>query len=311
MEWLEITLQTASSGTEAAAAALTAAGFDQLVIEDQAEFEDFLEQNRACWDYIDETLQKKLQGMARIRLYLEREDRAGLARVKALAEALGLPMTASPLADGDWAESWKENYPPQPVGDRLLILPDWLADTDTGGRLPVILDPGLAFGTGYHPSTRMVLEVMEKRLRPGDRCLDLGSGSGILSIAALRLGAASAAGLDIDPKAAEAASANAALNGFYPPAFTAGTGDAAADRALADRLGQFDLVFVNIVADVIIRLAPTLPRLLKESGTVICSGILAERLDEVRAALTGAGLAVLGTAAEEDWRCVWAKRSGL
>lgn len=311
MEWLEITLKTAASGTEAAASALTAAGFSELVIEDQSEFETFLEQNKAYWDYVDEDLQKKLQGMGSIRLYLEKTDEAGLSRLSALAAQLGLPMTAAPLADGNWEESWKDSYPPQAVGRQLLVLPYWLADTDTQGRLPVILDPGLTFGTGAHPSTQMVMEAMEELVTDASTCLDLGSGSGILSITALRLGAKSAIGIDIDPKAEDIARENAAYNGFAAPAFTAYTGDVTKDEALLSRLGQYDLVLVNIVADVIIHLAGVLPRFLRQGGTVVCSGILDTRLDEVISALTAAGLTVTATAAKEDWRCVRAKRRTL
>ena len=223
MAWLEITINTAPGGCAAASEALTAAGFSDLVIEDQTEFETFLEENRACWDYIDEDLQQSLEGLSRIKLYLEDTDRAGRARLEQVLDRLGLTMTAEPLPDTDWSESWKENYPPQEVGEKLLILPFWLADTVTD-RHKIILDPGLTFGTGAHPSTQMVLQAMEDLVRPGFHCLDLGSGSGILSIAALRLGAETAVGVDIDPKAADISRENAAYNGLSAPAFTARTG---------------------------------------------------------------------------------------
>ena len=320
MNWLEITITTASAGIEDVASALTAGGFDDLLLEDQAEFEAFLEQNRAYWDYIDEQLQEKLQGLSQIKLYLEDTDTAGLARLEQLVESLKqrhpdgrlgpLTMTTAPLAQTDWEESWKENYPPQQVGDSLVVLPYWLADTDTQGRKPVILDPGLTFGTGAHPSTQMVMEAMEQRLRLGGSCLDLGSGSGILSIAALRLGAADAIGVDIDPKAEDIARDNAAYNGFAAPEFTALTGNVLSDRKLMDALcsKRYDLVLVNIVADVIVSLAPVLPRLLDENSTLICSGILDTRLADVTAALTRAGLKLTHTYEKEDWRCVCAKR---
>ena len=308
MAWLEITLDTASDRIEQTAAALTAAGFADLVIEDQEEFETFLEENRAYWDYIDEELQKKLQGLSHIKLYLQEEDGAGLARLTDLARQLGLPMHTAVLPDTDWEESWKDNYPPQNVGRRLVVLPCWLADTDDSGRLPVILDPGLTFGTGAHPSTQMVMEFMEDIVKPGDRCIDLGSGSGILSIAALRLGAESSTGVDIDPKAEDIARENAAYNGFTAPRFQALTGNVTEDKALMDRLSgtEYDLVLVNIVADVIIGLAPILPRFLSEKSTLLCSGILDVRLDEVVRALQQAGLAVKAVHAKEDWRSICA-----
>jgi ribosomal protein L11 methyltransferase len=157
----------------------------------------------------------------------------------------------------------------------------------------------------------MVIEAMESMIAPGSACLDLGSGSGILSIAALRLGAESATGVDIDPKAEDIARENAAYNGFATPRFTALTGNVTTDKPLMSRLSQthYDTVLVNIVADVIIGLAPVLPSFLSESSNLICSGILDSRLNEVVAAIEQAGLTVTSIRAKEDWRCITAKRS--
>ena len=310
MAWLEITVNTTAANIGSVTTALTAGGFADLVIEDQAEFEEFLDHNREYWDYIDEQLQSQLQGLSRIKLYLEEDDAAGMARLEKLLQRLDLQMTVAPLPDVDYEESWKDSYPPQPIGKKLIVLPYWLSDTDTEGREKVILDPGLTFGTGAHPSTQMVMEAMEELVSPGADCLDLGSGSGILSIAALRLGASTATGVDIDPKAEDIARENAAYNGFAAPAFTALTGNVTADADLMARLSQqeYDIVLVNIVADVIIGLAPTLPSFLTERTKLICSGILDTRLEDVRAALTAAGLTVTSVRQKEDWRCVTAER---
>jgi ribosomal protein L11 methyltransferase len=308
MAWLEITVHTTQKTLDRTVTALTAAGFSDLVIEDQNEFEDFLDQNRAYWDYIDESLQQKLQGLSQIKLYLEDTDTAGLARLKTLTESKGLQMDVATMAEVNWEESWKDNYPPVPVGEKLIVIPYWLENTED--RLPVILDPGLTFGTGAHPSTQMVMEFMENRIVPGARCLDLGSGSGILSIAALRLGAEVAVGVDIDPKAEDIARENAGYNGFAAPEFTALTGNVTEDKDLMAQLSRqhWDVVLVNIVADVIIGLAPVLPAFLREDSLVICSGILDTRLKDVTAALEKAGLVVLETHAKEDWRSITAKR---
>ena len=317
MAWLEITVDTVSSSIDAVAAQLTAGGFADLVLEDQQEFEEFLDQNREYWDYIDEQLQSKLQGLSHIKLYLEDTDEAGLARLNRLMDQLRagkdlgeLTVHMTTLAETNWEESWKDSYPPQCVGEKLIVLPCWLADSDESGRLPVILDPGLTFGTGAHPSTQMVMEAMEEAVTPGCSCLDLGSGSGILSIAALRLGAGSAIGVDIDPKAEDIARENAAYNGFTAPAFTAYTGNVTADKKLMDALRQkhHHLVLVNIVADVIIGLSPVLPDFLTPDSTLILSGILDSRLDDVLAALKTAGLTVIRIRSKEDWRCVIAKK---
>ena len=305
MAWLEITIDTAAEKINSVVTNLTARGFSDLVIEDQEEFETFLEENRAYWDYIDESLQEKLQGLSHIKLYLEDTDKAGLQKLEAFATEMGLPMNVAQLPDTNWEESWKDSYPPQEVGKTIIVLPYWLAD-QAGDRLPVILDPGLTFGTGAHPSTQMVMETMENLVKPGFHCLDLGSGSGILSIAALRLGAETAIGIDIDPKAEDIARENAAYNGFAAPAFTALTGNVTEDRALMDSLAakEYDLVLVNIVADVIIGLAPILPHFLTERSALICSGILDVRLAEVIAALEKAGLTITAIKEKEDWRCV-------
>ena len=305
MAWLEITIKTTGDRIDSVATALTARGFSELVMEDQAEFETFLDENRAYWDYIDESLQEKLQGLSNIKLYLEDTDEAGMARLTAAVQALGLPMEVAKLPETNWEDSWKDNYPPQEVGKNLVVLPYWLAE-ETNGRLPVILDPGLTFGTGAHPSTQMVMETMEEQVAPGAACLDLGSGSGILSIAALRLGAGRAVGVDIDPKAEDIARENAAYNGFGAPEFTALTGNVTEDRDLMNRLANdtWDLVLVNIVADVIIGLAPALPQFLTRRSLLICSGILDTRLEDVTAALKQTGLTVTAVRAKEDWRCV-------
>ena len=312
MAWLEITLDTDSEKIESVAAQLTAQGFAELVIEDQAEFETFLDENRAYWDYIDEDLQEKLQGLSHIKLYLEDTQTEDLARLERAAAQLGLPMDVKSMAETNWEESWKDNYPAVEVGENLIVVPYWAAE-ETGGRTPIILDPGLTFGTGAHASTQMVMEFMENCVRPGFRCLDLGSGSGILSIAALRLGASSAIGVDIDPKAEDIARENAAYNGFGSPEFAALTGNVTEDVDLMSKLQQqsYDLVLVNIVADVIIGLSPVLPAFLTENSILLCSGILDVRLDDVKAALEKAGLEILEVKAKEDWRSIRAKRRSV
>ena len=319
MDYLEVTIETASAGIEAVASALTASGFDSLVVEDQAEYEEFLEDNRAYWDYIDEEFQAELQGLSRIKLYLE-VDGTEEKQLHKLEKVLGalkkrrkknlgaLEISSALLPETNWEESWKDNYPAQEVGEKLIVVPCWTPEA--GGRIPVILDPGLTFGTGAHPSTQMCMEFMEVRVTDGMDVIDLGSGSGILSIAALRLGARSAIGVDIDPKAEDIARENAAYNDFGADRFDAVTGNVTEDHALMRKLSgkHYDLVFVNIVADVIIGLAPVLQNFMDENTRVICSGILDVREQDVHEALTAAGLVIEATRAKEDWRSLVARR---
>ena len=327
MDYLEVTIQTASAGIGDVASALTAGGFDSLVMEDQAEYETFLEDNRAYWDYIDEEFQAELQNLSQIKLYLEVDgtEEKQLQKLQKLLDALqkrskgknlgSLEISTALLPETNWEESWRDSYPPQEVGEKLIVVPYWNPEAgsripEAGSRIPVILDPGLTFGTGAHPSTQMCMEFMEQRVTEGMDVIDLGSGSGILSIAALRLGAKSAIGVDIDPKAEDIARENAAYNDFGIDRFDAVTGNVTEDHELMETLSakHYDLVFVNIVADVIIGLAPVLKHFMDENTRVICSGILDVREQDVHEALTAAGLTIEATRAKEDWRSLVARR---
>ena len=320
MQWIEVTVRTAPEGIDLLCAELTEAGFDSFMVDDCAQFEQFLEDSRDYWDYVDETLAQKMQNVSQVRLYLEEDTaQAQLADLRALLAALParypccnfgpLTIALENIPDEDWENSWKAHYRPLPVGEKLLIVPQWMTVDDTQGRLPVILDLGLTFGTGEHASTRMCLRALEELISGGERVADLGSGSGILSIAALRLGAGSAVGIDVDPAAEHIARENAAHNGFGADRFSACTGNVIADRDRMEELaaGRYDVVCANIVAGVIARLAPVVPHFLKPDGVFLCSGILAEREQEVREAIANAGLTVFADRHEGDWCCLLAK----
>ena len=301
MAWLEFTIETTPQSIDSAVTALSARGFSDLVIEDQSEFETFLEENRAYWDYIDEWLQKKLEGLSRIKLYLEDTDDNGRKRLDAAVKELGLTMTAAPLPETNWEESWKDNYPPQEIGDHIVVLPYWLAEESTD-RLKVILDPGLTFGTGSHATTRLCLQALDTHIHGGERVLDLGCGSGILSIAALRLGAESAFACDIDEKCVDVAYENAALNGIGKDRYTVRWGDVLTDAALRQEMGAgYDIVVANIVADVIMGLSPHVRPFLKPDGLFLCSGIIDDRAAEVLEKLKADGWDVFEQRSSEGW----------
>ena len=314
MQWLEVTIKTASCGIDLLSDRLTAQGFDSFIIDDEEDFQQFLEQNRQYWDYVDEELEEKMQGLSQIRLYLEDGPdapdqmdalRSILQQLKdACGEAVGtLELAVNGVQDEDWENNWKQYYKPLPIGEKLLVVPQWLSPENEEGRIPVILDPGMIFGTGAHASTQMCMRALEACAKGGETVIDLGSGSGILSITALLLGAKSAIGVDIDPKAEDIARENAAMNGLHADRFTAVTGDVIGDKAMMEKLAapKYDLVLANIVADVIIPLSRVVPHFLKENGTFICSGILDTRVEEVKAAIEKNGLTVICKEQQDDW----------
>ena len=320
MQWLELTIQTTPQVIDLVAANLTMLGYDRFILDDESDFQAFLEENRQYWDYVDEDLARSMRGVSRIRVYLE-DGPAAEAQVQEVRRALAdmrerlaeldpgtLALSSRRVRDEDWENSWKQYYQPIPVGQRLLVVPQWLQPEDAEDRIRVVLDPGMSFGTGAHASTQMCLQALEQTVRGGERVLDLGSGSGILSIAALLLGAAEATGVDIDPMAADIARENAAINGLGPDRFTSRAGNVLADGDLmaALRARPWDVVLANIVADVIIPLSAVVPQLLAKGGVFICSGILNLRLDEVRAAIEAAGLVIDEVQTLDDWCAVTA-----
>ena len=313
MDWMEVHIQTSHDGLETVEAFLSGLGIDGVVIDDETEFHEFLEENRKCWDYVDEELLKKEAGACRVTFYLEKTEdgfsrlaqvRMALADFKAAhPECAPLLMTLDELKEEDWAFGWQKYYKPMEIGRRLLVVPEWEKNTvDCGGRVPLILDPGLAFGTGSHATTQLCLQALEKTVRPGDRVLDLGCGSGILSIAALKLGAESAQAVDIDEKCLNVAYENAALNGIGRDRYTVRVGDVLSDEALRAQLGGgYDIVVANIVADVILGLAPMVRQFLKPGGQFLCSGIIDDRAVEVADGLRRCGWAILETREESGW----------
>ena len=298
MNYTEVTIEC--KNTDETCDRLTALGVDGFVIENEDDFKAFLENNRQYWDYVDSSLEESYKGVSRVKFYVEdNEDGARLLDfVKAEFE-----VKTAPVCDADWENNWKEYYKPLEIGEKLLVVPEWI-DCAEVGRVPLRLDPGLLFGTGAHATTRMCLAALEKFSKPGVRVLDLGCGSGILGIGALLLGCAHVTGCDIDPKAPEVAAGNTALNGFYDDRFTVCAGDILADAGLRRHLGTgYDLVLANIVSDVIIPLAAHAPAFLAPGGTFICSGIIDGREDEVRAAIERAGFTVTAHDSLEEWHC--------
>ncbi len=303
IKWLEIAINLPPEKMDEVSAKLIAAGMIGLVIEEEGEFQQFLEQNRQYWDYVDEELLEQMRGISRIKFYVT-DDEDGHRQLAQYMEGLDCEYTAVSLTDNDWAYSWQKYYKPMTIGKRLYVVPEWEREKPVPeGRVPFYLNPGLTFGTGSHASTQLCLEGVEEHTKEGDLVLDLGCGSGILSIAALVLGAKEAIAVDIDPKAVDVAYENAALNGIGKDRYTVRAGNVIADRGLANELAQnrYPLVLANIVADVIIPLSQQVPKLLAESGIFLCSGIIDSRAHEVEEALERNGLKVKKKREKNGW----------
>lgn len=319
MKWYEIAVYTTDAGIDPVCGALTGAGLDGFSIEESRESAfAFLKESALYWDFAD--MDKIGTDSPCVKAYLavceENEPKleaakASIERLKGLGldvELGSLTVTVTERDDEDWANNWKQYYKPLNIGERLLVLPSWELCPETD-RTVLKLDPGLAFGTGAHHTTRMCLEFLERTVFQGSTALDLGCGSGILSIAARLLGAERAVAVDIDPIAETIARENAAMNGLGEDGYTIDIGDVLSDTALKQRIaGQYDIVVANIVADVIIRLTPFAYTCCKPGAPFIVSGIIDERMDEVVSVLKQNGFTVEQISSAEGWNAILTRR---
>ena len=300
MEWIECTLKCPGN-TEELCNALAELGVGGMSVENEADFKDFLENNHQYWDYVDEELEQKFAGKSQVKFWLA-DDEDGHAVLSAVENA-GYAVSTTMIRDEDWENNWKEFYQPIPIGERLMVVPEWM-EAELDGRIALRLDPGLIFGTGSHATTRMCLEALEHMAAPGKKLLDLGCGSGILAIGGILLGCDSAVGCDIDPKAPDVAESNAALNDIFTDRFKVYAGDVLSDEGMRKFLGEgYDIVTANIVSDVIIPLSGFVRRFMKEGGELVVSGIIEGRQDEVVAAIEAAGFTITGSYCQEEWHC--------
>lgn len=301
MRWTEVTIETPECEIDLRCEKLTELGCSGFIIENESDFKNFLENNHEYWDYVDESLEKKYSGLSRIKCYLTDDDE-GRATLDAI-ERLGYAPVTATVEDSDWENNWREYYKPLPIGERLIVVPEW-EDSDCPERVPLRLDPGLLFGTGTHATTRMCLETLESFVGEGKKVLDLGCGSGILGIGAMVLGCASCVGVDIDPKAPDIVSANAGLNGIAPERLAVYAGDIIGDKTLRKRLGGgYDIVLANIVSDVIIHLSPYVRDFMSDDAVFISSGIIDGREGELRSALESSGFVIEAHLHEDGWHC--------
>ena len=298
MVWTEIKLKIPTARAE------EAAGIANMVVPYGLYLEDYsdLEQQAveiAHIDLIDEELLQKNREEAIIHLYLPSNENAreSLSFLKERFEAVHIPFQADTdtVDPKDFENNWKKYFKSTEIGRRLCICPSWEQYNNKENRKVLKIDPGAAFGTGTHATTAMCLALLDQFITPNQTVLDIGFGSGILSIAAVLLGAERATGIDIDPVAVKVARENAALNGLSEKTeFLVGN--------LNEKItSRYSVVCANIVADVIMALAPDVPGLLAPSGRFLCSGIIDSRAEEVRAALLRAGLQITNTVTESNW----------
>lgn len=313
--WIQAVIYTTAEGIEPVSGRLYQLGINGIEIEDEADFKTFLEENRSAWDYVDEELLQAKACETNIKFYVT-ADGAGRETISEVERSLkelaaldddglfgSLRLEFSSVDEEDWANNWKQYFKPLTVGEKILILPEWETLSEKTDRTVFVINPGMSFGTGSHHTTRLCLERLEKYIKPGMNVLDLGCGSGILSLVALLLGAESATAVDIDPNAAKIAGENAKRNGIGEDRYRIFAGNVLTDDALVAKLAdrRYDLVLANIVADVIIALTPKIPEFLKDDGVYITSGIITDRGDEVLASYKAQGMTLLNKSQSGDW----------
>lgn len=308
MDWMEVCLTVPCEDADKAAAIAHMVVPYGLYIEDYSDLEQGAREI-AHIDLIDEDLLKRDRTQAVIHLYVSPEGNPAEAVAflqERLKEAsISFQILTQGVREADWANNWKQYFKPLPIGKKLLICPTWEYADNTDGRAVLSIDPGMAFGTGGHDTTRLVLETLEAYVHPGAALLDVGCGSGILSMAALLLGAEQAVGVDIDPLAVKTAQENGARNNMIPPRYTITQGDLTKGIT-----GQYDVVAANIVADAIIALSPAVPAYLKPGGVYVTSGIIDTREADVQSALNACGFTLCDRHEKGGWVCLVCRREG-
>lgn len=315
MNWVQVTIYTTSEGIEPLSGILYQQGITGIEIEDEDDFKTFLEENKDCWDYVDEELIKEKEKETCVKVYVS-DNISGHEMLSSIKSAVSefkkrdkdnlfgrLEIDLGDISEEDWANNWKQYFHPTEVGEKILIKPEWEDITEPTDRIIFNVNPGMSFGTGSHETTQLCIEALEKIIKDGDDVLDLGCGSGILSIISLLLGANSAYAVDIDPNAVNIAMDNARMNNIDMTSFTAKAGNILTDTKLCDEIAEkkYPVVVANIVADVIIGLLPFAVSVLEDGGTFITSGIIFDRVEDVEKALKEHGFLNYTINRRADW----------
>ncbi len=321
MDWIKVTIYTSAEGIEGVTGRLYQLGITGLEIEDEQDFLEFLENNKQYWDYVDEDLMKQKHTETKVSCYVS-NDMNGNELLIAIRDSMKemkdlddddsygrLEVEIENTSTEDWANNWKKYFHPMEVGEKILIKPEWEELTEPTDRLVFNINPGMSFGTGSHYTTQLCIEALEKYIKPGIKMLDLGCGSGILSILSLMLGAKEAVAVDIDPNAVDTAYENAQMNNIGREHYKVLSGNVVTDKEIQDIISQdkYEVVAANIVADVIIGLAPKAREYMKEGGVFITSGIIEGRQDEVKEALEENGFEIVDIRNRKDWYSIICK----
>jgi ribosomal protein L11 methyltransferase len=282
MEWIKVKIYSDKNDLETLQSFLIDIGINGCTVEDSSDFLDFLQSKSSSWDYIDESLMNLKDIRSSVTAYLSDNSQGNmqLAHIKSVYKDI----ETEKVSDQDWANNWKKYFKPIEIGKRLVIKPSWEEYINTDNRSTVILDPGSSFGTGSHETTRLCLIQSEQLVRRGCKVLDAGCGSGILGISALVLGAEKCIFFDIDQSSIDTTITNTDVNNVKDKSEAFCTNifeDKDAYSSLISK-GPYDIVFANIVPDVINVMLPFLSKTVEENGYLICSGIIEEREDEVR-----------------------------
>lgn len=325
MEWIEVFVATSQMGLEPVEGVLYQCGLNGLMIHDEADFAEFLENPNREWDYVaDELVEEKQEQTTGITFFLRDNlyGREQLSQIKSALQSVketekeldlgSLEVTMKNVAEEDWANNWKKYFKPFPVGDKIMIKPSWEELPAQTDKIILKIDPGHIFGTGTHETTQLCMELIEKYVKKDDMVLDIGCGSGILSIASLLLDAKEADAVDIDPNAIQIAYENSDRNDIDRNRYHVKAGNILEDKELqASYSGKkYDLVVANIVADVIIALTKQVPDYIKDGGIFLCSGIITERKEDVLEALKAANFAVLDIKEKTSWVAIATRYEG-
>lgn len=312
MDWTKVTIYTTQNGIEPVLGLLLNFGIDSTQVSDEIEFNSFLEENRASWDYVDENLVKEMSAESHIDFYVKPEETELISGIKSALEALKksdcdslfgrLEIKVEALSGEDWQNSWKKYFHTFTIGEKLVIKPYW-EDAEASGKKVFEINPGLSFGTGTHHTTKMCLEDIVELVKGGETVLDLGTGSGILAVVSLLFDADTATCIDIDENSEKTVFENLERNKIDKKRCTVYIGNILEDDSLRENIlkTRYDFVYANIVADVVIALLPLVKAALKPDGIFIASGIIADRYVEVRDKILSAGFKIISEKRSADW----------